>query len=93
MAVCNASELLANASCFQCLSKKELQMVIVQLLCDINASGGGGGGSGSGQIRVYTTDPNAEAITPADTALPAVAYSDDGSGAHYGWKVATQTWV
>lgn len=51
MAACNPSDLLAQARCFECLSKHQLQAIIAQLLCDINASGGGGGGSGT----VYLT--------------------------------------
>lgn len=45
MATCSASDLLASGSCFQCLTKKELQIVIAQLLCEIQSSGGGGGSS------------------------------------------------
>jgi len=39
MAQCNPSELLNAARCFNCLSKKELQAVIAQLLCDISTNG------------------------------------------------------
>lgn len=35
MAECNPNTLLEQAKCFQCLSKKELQAVIAQLLCNI----------------------------------------------------------
>jgi hypothetical protein len=42
MAQCNTTELLESAKCFQCLSKKELQTVIAQLLCNIATDGGGG---------------------------------------------------
>ncbi len=45
MATCNPTDLVADAECFACLSKQQLQAVIAQLLCDINAGGGGGGGS------------------------------------------------
>jgi hypothetical protein len=44
MATCNASELLAAAKCFSCLTKKELRAITVQLLCNISDSGGGVGG-------------------------------------------------
>lgn len=37
MAACNPSSLLADAKCFSCLSKKELQAVIAQLLCNISS--------------------------------------------------------
>jgi len=39
MATCSPQELLTNGSCFLCLSEKELNVAIAQLLCDI-ASGG-----------------------------------------------------
>ena len=39
MAECSTSELLAAGKCFDCLTKKQLQIVIAQLLCDISASG------------------------------------------------------
>ena len=88
MATCNTSTLLDSAKCFQCLSKKELQAVIAQLLCNISAAGTGGN-----TPVVYTADPNTEGLTPANAALPCVAYSADGSGSFYGWSVATATWV
>jgi len=39
MATCNPTTLLESAKCFSCLSKKELQAVIAQLLCNITAAG------------------------------------------------------
>jgi hypothetical protein len=39
MATCNPSTLIESAKCFQCLSKKELQAVIAQLLCNISSDG------------------------------------------------------
>jgi hypothetical protein len=39
MAQCNTSTLLDSAKCFQCLSKKELQAVIAQLLCNLSDTG------------------------------------------------------
>lgn len=87
MATCNTSQLLASAKCFSCLSKKELQAVIAQLLCNISS-----GSTGGNPPVVYTADPNAEALTPADPTLPCLAYSDDGTGAIYGWQISTATW-
>lgn len=40
MATCNPSELISEATCFQCLSNKELKAVIAQLLCNISQGGG-----------------------------------------------------
>lgn len=87
MATCNTSTLLDSAKCFQCLSKKELQAVIAQLLCNISST------AVANPPVVYTADPNTEGLTPANAALPCVAYSADGSGSIYGWSVATTTWV
>ena len=42
MATCNTSTLLESAKCFSCLSKKELQAVIAQLLCNIAADAAAG---------------------------------------------------
>lgn len=39
MATCNPSTLIESAKCFQSLSKKELQVVIAQLLCNISEGG------------------------------------------------------
>lgn len=89
MAACSPTSLLAEAKCFSCLSKKELQAVIAQLLCNISAAGSGGGG----QIKIYTSDPNTELVVPDDTAEPAMAYSADGTGAIYGWNAGSQTWL
>ena len=41
---------------------------------------------------IYSNDPNAENLKPADTNKPAMAYSFDGSGAIYGWSVQYQQW-
>lgn len=68
MANCNPTTLLEQAKCFQCLSKKELQAVIAQLLCNISDPSGIGGfrnltGNGNptgvvtpGYIGQYYTD-------------------------------------
>ncbi len=39
MAECSPQTLLESGKCFQCLSKKELQIVIAQLLCQISTDG------------------------------------------------------
>ena len=48
MANCNINTLLANASCFNCLSEGELAVIELQLLCEILSAGGTGTGSGGG---------------------------------------------
>lgn len=47
MATCDPATLLASASCFSCLSKGQLELLRVQLLCEISNAGGGGGGGGT----------------------------------------------
>lgn len=42
---------------------------------------------------VYTTDPNAEMLVPQFPLKPCMAYSEDGTGSVFGWRVSTQTWV
>lgn len=69
----------------------QLLQVIAQTSCEVAA--GGGGGSGSGQIKTYTADPNAEAVVPSNTALPAIAYKSDGTGSIYVWVINTQSWA
>ncbi len=66
----------------------QLLQIIAQSACELSAGGGG-----TAQIKVYTADPNAEAITPSNTAAPAVAYSADGTGAIYVWSIISQTWL
>lgn len=66
MATCSPSELLASGSCFQCLTKKELQIVIAQLLCEIQ-SGGGGGGSSPKVYRALLSQSGTDA--PVATVL------------------------
>lgn len=77
--------LVTAAKCYCGLSNVELLRIIAQ-----NTSTGGGTGNAP---VVYTTDPNVEGLTPTNTSAPAVAYSADGSGAVYGWSVASQLWV
>ncbi len=66
----------------------KLLQVIAQLSCEIADAGGGG----SGQIYIYTTDPNTDAIVPDNTASPALAYKDDGTGSIYVWSIISQIW-
>lgn len=83
MSSCSTSELLASGACFQCLTKKELQIVIAQLLCEISSSGGGGG-----TPQVFDTYP----AVPDDPTKAALSYPS-GGGTLYQWDVGSQTWV
>ncbi len=88
---CTPQVLAAAASCFQCLSEAQLAQINAYLLCQIVNNGGGG--SGGNQPVIYTSDPNTEALTPANVNLPGMAYSADGSGAVFGWSVTQQKWL
>lgn len=91
MASCSASELLDSGKCFQCLTKKELQIVIAQLLCEISAGGGGGGAN---QISRGSGPPVA---APADPTKGAMYYDDDSGSPSYdtswNWSVPGQFWI
>jgi hypothetical protein len=84
MATCSASELLAAGTCFQCLTKKELQVVIAQLLCEIVEGGGGGGGT----PQVFANYP----APPTDPTKAALSYPS-GGGTLYQWDLVTLAWV
>ncbi len=80
MATCSTSELFAQAACFSCLPDGQLQILELQLLCEISStlSGGGGGGSGTVFCQSWFTgngDPTG-VITPA---CPVAAYVQQDS--------------
>lgn len=84
MASCSASDLLSSAQCFACLSKRQLQAIIVQLLCNISVDGTGttnfvGSGSPEG---VVTADPAAMYF---DQDTDQFYYKKTGSG-NTGWQ-------
>jgi hypothetical protein len=81
MATCSAETLLEAGKCFQCLTKKELQIVITQLLCEIQDAN-------SGVRTVFDTYPAA----PDDPTGAALSYPS-GGGTLYQWDVGTQAWV
>jgi len=84
MAQCSAQDLLTAGACFSCLTKKELQIVIAQLLCEISAGGGGG------TIQVYTgAAPPAAPDDPTKAAL----YYPSGGGTLLQFDVDSATWV
>lgn len=88
MAVCNTSTLLESAKCFSCLSKKELQAVIAQLLCNISSAGTGVGEVLTGSFD----DPNGN-VTPTNTAGAAIYYKDSDTLQMYRWSVIQQLWI
>ncbi len=92
MATCSTSELLASGACFDCLTKKQLNIVIAQLLCEIYSNGGGGGGVGA--VMRGSGPPVAD---PANTAAGAIYYDDDSTSPSYDtawhWSVPDQLWI
>lgn len=86
MATCSASTLVEAAKCFECLSKQQLQAVIAQLLCDINANGGGGGGGGATQV--FSGNYGAGSPTQTPTTSAAVAYNLDAPYQIFTWDGA-----
>jgi len=79
MANCNATTLLEEAKCFQCLSKKELQAVVAQLLCNISVDG-------AGNATITTAQVWAAAGVPAHTpTVTAQVYFDTSTGVQWNW--------
>lgn len=76
MAECNPTELIEQAKCFQCLDDLQLKLVIIQLLCDIEAGGGGGG-------SITVEDEGVPVVAPAtilDFEGAGVSVADAGGG-------------
>jgi len=80
MATCNPQSLLESGKCLQCLTKKELQIVIAQLLCEITS----GGSSGGALQQVFSGNyaDAAPCITP--TTAQAIGI-DTSTGAVWYW--------
>jgi hypothetical protein len=81
MAQCVTADLLEAAKCFQCLSKKELQAVIAQLLCNIAADGAGGQEVFSGNYAdgTPTDTPTVDQAIGIDTSTGTKWYWYSGS--------------
>lgn len=88
MATCNSNALLASGACYQCLSEDQFQIAILQLLCDIAASGGGGGGGGFVQVFNGNGDP----VAPPANVLAAAIYTDLSTGVIWSWNTNTLSW-
>lgn len=92
MATCSAQDLLTAGKCFDCLTKKELQIVIAQLLCEIVEGGGTGGGVGA--VMRGSGPPIAP---PVDPTQGAIYYDDDPLSPSYetnwNWSVPGQFWI
>lgn len=84
MAQCSPSALLAQGACFQCLNPQQMDMVALQLLCDISANGGGGGGGG-GNVYAGSGNPNG-----VQSATGVAVYFDTSTEQTY-WKTTLGT--
>ena len=82
---CSPTTLLAEGTSFQSMGETQFQMAVLQLLCDISASGGGGGAAQVFQGTGSPTNP------PTAAGLPAL-YTDLTTGVIYTWNVITQAW-
>ena len=93
MATCSTSALLASGKCFDCLTKKQLNIIIAQLLCEIYSSGGGSGG-GIGAVMRGSGPPVDD---PANVNAGAIYYDDDSTSPSYDtawhWSVPDQLWI
>lgn len=88
MAVCTPAALLSSASCFACLSEKQLAAINAYLLCQILNGGGGGGGAANNFVSYTSGTPPA----PADPTKPGWAYDPTGNLQSRGWDVSLQQW-
>jgi hypothetical protein len=91
MATCSAQDLLTAGACFECLTKKELQIVIAQLLCEISEGGGSGG------VGAVMRGSGAPVAAPASPLAGAIYYDDDAASPSYDvawhWSVPLQIWI
>lgn len=71
---------MASASCFNCLTPEQLQLIIAQLLCDISVNGTGSGGGGLA---------GAGSPEGSVTASPGATYLDTSSNGFWVKKTGT----
>lgn len=83
MATCNPNTLIQAATSFQSLDEDQFQMAVLQLLCDITASGGAA-------MQVLQGNGN-PVDAPANPSFPAL-YTDLTTGILWTWNVITQAW-
>lgn len=95
MATCNYQTLLSNAACFANLPPGMMEIIELQLLCEILSAGGGGGGGSVQVISTTDTNPNTAAITPSNVNIGAFWYQDPATGTgtnFWTWSVTNQNW-
>ena len=86
MPTCDIQDLLDRANCFSCLTRGQLDMIQLQLVCEILANGGGGSGTGG----VYCgLDGDKAATAPTQTC--AIYYATDTKNLYY-WDDVLAIW-
>lgn len=91
MATCNVQSLLDEASCFACLSPGVLQVIELQLLCEILNQFQGGGGGGIGQ-EVFVGHYGAAPPVFVAPLNRGIAYDLDAPFPTFKWNPDTQAW-
>lgn len=90
MATCDPAQLLADAKCFACYAGTGLLDILeLQLLCEISAAITGGGTVGVNQL---SQGAGAPAAPPANTSV-VNAYVDTDTGTVYWWNPSTAQWA
>lgn len=79
---CDPETLLAQAACFSCLSKQELEAIIAQLLCNLVTLGGGGG------VNSGMSNPVLPPNNPTSSAL----YVNLATGSLWYWDPNQTAW-
>lgn len=87
MASCDVQTLLNNAKCFACLQPSEMDIVRLQLLCEIS-DGITGGGLGGG-MSCGPADPVAAPSDPTKCSI----YANTTNDSLWYWNNATAAWV
>lgn len=82
MATCNPATLLVSGKDFQALSKRELQICICQLLCNISGGGTSGVTSGNGSPVGIVSAANYTLYVQKDSTPPGVIWWSDGATWH-----------
>lgn len=94
---CNATDVFRSACTngFAGLSSlRDYDVVLAELLCELKDAVSSISAGGNAPVMYsHLSDPITLGLTPTDQTKTCMAYSDDGSGATYGWNPNTLTWV
>jgi hypothetical protein len=87
MASCDTQTLLDRAQCFSCLQTTQIDILKLQLLCDISASIGGS--TGGGGMTCGAADP----VNPPTDPTACSLYANTTNNSLWYWNNATAAWV